>query len=192
MKKFSMQWGGIAGAIGGLMWAIFMVALATDTKRSLFQAMQAPPIGLLLSMIIAFFALGFLGIAFHSRAVSLVRIIAIICAAIAAAQSLAVFVATVVGFKPAYFLGIVSEPALALGLLALGASSLTCPLPAGIKVIPFLMALVYIPSFVLDPAALPPGIARSFPDLLAALYGILWTMLGLITYRSSRRSRKIP
>ena len=188
MKGFLANWGGLAGAIGGAAWAIFMVMLAFDSTDSMFQAMQAPPTGLLLTVIVVLLAVGFSGIAFLPQATSLVKAIATICAGLAVIHSLAVFIATVIGFKPAYFLGILAEPALTLGFLALGLSALASPLPTGIKVLPLLMAVVYAPSYVLDPGAFPPGLARAFPDLLAALYGVLWVMLGLLTFQARRTS----
>lgn len=101
--------------------------------------------------------------------------------------SLSLFVATVIGFKAAYFLGILMEPALTLGYLTLGFSLLASSVPATMKALPFVMAIVFTPSYILDPASLPAGFARAFPDLLAGLYGILWVTLGIATFRTARK-----
>lgn len=85
---------------------------------------------------------------------------------------------SVLGIGSAWLIGILGELVLSIGLLLFGLTNLRERLLPIFNGLPLLISLIYIPSWMVDPGALPAFFSRDITEWLAVLVGVGWMLFG--------------
>jgi hypothetical protein len=184
--KAIIRWGGLLGAIGGLIWAVLFLLEATNPRFDLRgQLLNGSTVAIALVFGVALQAAGFYSLSAASADFSGPRFSAVACAAGALVQSLALLAVSTTSFGAAWIFGILGELVITLALGAFAVSSLSSRLPSAIKVIPFPMVPFYFIGWAIEPKT---GSAASLDlvNLSAAMYGLLWIPFGYLLGRYLR------
>ena len=184
MKTIS-RWGGMSGALGGLIWAVAFYVEATNPGFDLLDlVLNKSAFALTMVLGVALQAAGFYSLSDNSKGFSIPRISAAVCALGALGQSLAMAVSVFV-WGGAWILGILGELVITIALGTFAVSSIAAKLPLMVKLLPFLMVPVYFIGWSVDPESwLTAGL--DLVNLSAAAYGLLWIPFGYTVWDHSR------
>ncbi len=181
------SWGGLAGVLGGFIWAFFFYREATSPGFDLRDVLaNQPAYAVILSLGIAFQSIGFYSLATASSGFSISRASANASTVGALVQAIALLTVSILRLGAAWLLGIMGELAITVALAIFAIASLPTGLPRLIKIIPFLMVPVYFVGWALDPGSFPAA-PLDFVNLSATLYGLLWLPFGLAIWITRRK-----
>ena len=169
------QWGGPTAIVGGMIWCLFWLyytAAGVELYPSRMGLLALPAFSA------AFLALGLVALygGAETKLGAVGKVGVLLAAGGTTVFALGALIAASV-WPTAYGLAILGEFATTLGLLVFAVANLGDQVLSRWNALPLLLALVYPPSWMPDPGSLPPAL-RIMPDLLAALYGLGWVLLG--------------
>lgn len=179
------RWGGLLGAFGGLIWAVFFYMEATIPEFSLrIQLVNQPVVGFLLFLSVAFQACGYFALSRRSEVYPIPQMGAKISAMGAFGQSLAIFAVSQLGIGSAWLLGILGELVITLALGTFAFSSLATKQSPTIKFLPFLMVPLFYMGWSID-SGTSAFTNLDYINLSAAAYGFLWVPFGITIWKKA-------
>jgi hypothetical protein len=186
MKALS-GWGGLAGVLGGFIWALMFYWEAVSPGFDLRNVIaNQPAYVILMALSIAFQSIGFYSLATASSGFSIPHASANTCAVGALVQTIALITTSILRLGGAWLLGILAELAITIALAIFSIASIPTGLPRLIKIISFLMVPVYFVGWAFDPGSYSAA-PFDFVNLSATLYGLLWVPFGLEVWNTRRK-----
>jgi hypothetical protein len=169
MDKKLKCWGRGTAVLGGLIWAgffIWMIRSAPSRIGGSLAILILPLLGFML----ASYAL--------SRAPGGGRVGLLVMVGGMGLMLLGVIGVSLLRIGEAWLMGILGEMVISVGLGWFAIANLSDRRLPALNGLPLLMLLLYVPSWMVDPGNLPGFFPDYFTELLAAVYGLSWVVLG--------------